>query len=84
MDIPDWFSEKGNFKEDVLSGLTGMGGGYDPRSATKVVKDQALEDNIKKAAIEVIEEHIKIGIDVITDGEVERGIHGFYIKTSLA
>ena len=73
LNIPDWFSEKGNFKEDVLSGLTGMGGGFDPRSASNIVRDQTLEENIKRAASEVIEEQVKLGIDVITDGEVERG-----------
>lgn len=52
-----------------------MGGGFDPRSASKIVKDQTLEDNIKKAATEIIEKQIKIGIDVITDGEVERGTY---------
>ena len=50
-----------------------MGGGFDPRSTVKVVKDDALEDNIKKAAEEVINKQIELGIDVITDGEVERG-----------
>ena len=73
MNIPDWFSEKGNFDDDVLKKLTGMGGGFDPRSAANVVRDEALEANVKKAAKEVIDEQINLGIDVITDGEVERG-----------
>ena len=50
-----------------------MGGGFDPRSATKIVKDKELENTIKRAAKEVMEEQINLGIDVITDGEVERG-----------
>ena len=50
-----------------------MGGGFDPRSAAKVVKDDALEENVKKAAEEVIKKQVELGIDVITDGEVERG-----------
>ena len=50
-----------------------MGGGFDPRSASNIVRDQTLEENIKRAASEVIEEQVKLGIDVITDGEVERG-----------
>ena len=74
LNIPDWFSEKGNFKEDVLKDLTGMGGGFDPRSAANIVRDAELEETIKKAAKEVIEDQINLGIDVITDGEVERGI----------
>ena len=50
-----------------------MGGGFDPRSAASIVRDEALEENVKKAAQEVIDEQINLGIDVITDGEVERG-----------
>ena len=48
-----------------------MGGGFDPRTATNIVKD---ENTIKKAAKEVMDGQIDLGIDVITDGEVERGI----------
>ena len=51
-----------------------MGGGFDPRTATNIVKDEQLEDTIKKAAKEVMDGQIDLGIDVITDGEVERGI----------
>ena len=40
----------------MLKDLTGMGGGFDPRSSGKVVKDEALEETIKKAAKEVIDE----------------------------
>ena len=50
-----------------------MGGGFDPRSAASIVRDEAFEENVKKAAQEVIDEQINLGIDVITDGEVERG-----------
>ena len=35
--------------------------------------DEELNNDIKKAAKEIIDEQIDIGIDVITDGEVERG-----------
>ena len=51
-----------------------MGGGFDPRTATNIVKDEQLESTIKKAAKEVMDGQIDLGIDVITDGEVERGI----------
>ena len=47
-----------------------MGGGFDPRTATNIVKD---ENTIRKAAKEVMDGQIDLGIDVITDGEVERG-----------
>ena len=47
-----------------------MGGGLDPRTATNIVKD---ENTIRKAAKEVMDGQIDLGIDVITDGEVERG-----------
>ena len=84
LNIPDWFSEKGNFKEDVLKDLTGMGGGFDPRSAANIVRDAELEETIKKAAKEVIEDQINLGIDVITDGEVERGIsYSFALPIAL-
>ena len=39
--------------------------------------DEELNNDIKKAAKEIIDEQIDIGIDVITDGEVERGITKF-------
>ena len=83
LEIPDWFSEKGNFKEEALSELTGMGGGYDPRAAARVVRDEAMEENIKKAAREVMEEQIKLGVDVITDGEVERGAYYMHIMRNI-
>ena len=73
LDIPDWFSEKGNFSEEILRDLTGMGGGFDPRSALRCNKDDRLRDDITRAATEIIEEQVKLGLDVITDGEVERG-----------
>ena len=56
-----------------MKDLTGMGGGFDPRSAFKCQKDEKLRDDISKAATEIIEEQLELGLDVITDGEVERG-----------
>ena len=56
-----------------MKDLTGMGGGFDPRSAFRCQKDEKLRADITKAATEIIEEQLKIGLDVITDGEVERG-----------
>ena len=67
----------------MLSELTGMGGGYDPRAATRVVRDEAMEENIVKAAREVMEEQIKLGVDVITDGEVERGAYYMHIMRNI-
>ena len=74
LEIPDWFSEKGNFSEEAMKDLTGMGGGFDPRTAFRCQKDDNLRADISKAATEIIEEQLELGLDVITDGEVERGI----------
>ena len=60
-----------------------MGGGYDPRAAARVVRDEALEENIRRAAMEVIEEQIRLGLDVITDGEVERGAYYMHIMRNI-
>jgi|ERR1711872_253241 len=81
--IPDWFSEKGNFSEDEMAGLTGMGGGFDPRSSFKVEKDEALEENIKKAVKYAIDEQVAAGIDVITDGEMERGAYYIHVMNNI-
>ena len=67
----------------MLSELTGMGGGYDPRSSARVVRDEALEENIRRAAGEVMEEQIRLGVDVITDGEVERGAYYMHIMRNI-
>ena len=56
-----------------MKDLTGMGGGFDPRSAFRCQKNEKLRSDITKAATEIIEEQVKLGLDVITDGEVERG-----------
>ena len=42
--------------------------------------NEELNNNVKKAAKEIIDEQINIGIDVITDGEVERGNLSIYIE----
>ena len=56
-----------------MKDLTGMGGGFDPRSAFRCQKDEELRDDITRAAKEIIGDQLKLGLDVITDGEVERG-----------
>ena len=73
LNIPDWFSEKGNFSDETLKDLTGMGGGFDPRSAFNSNKDDKLREDIAMAATEIIEDQLNHKLDVITDGEVERG-----------
>ena len=60
-----------------------MGGGYDPRAAARVVRDEALEENLRRAAGEVMEEQIRLGVDVITDGEVERGAYYMHIMRNI-
>ena len=82
LNIPDWFSEQGNFSSEELSGLTGMGGGYDPRSAIKAREDENMEDNIKQAVKEVIDEQVALGIDVVTDGEMERGAYYIHVMNT--
>jgi len=83
LNIPDWFSEKGNFSSEDLSGLTGMGGGYDPRSANKAREDGNLEENIKQAVKHVIDEQVALGIDVVTNGEMERGAYYIHIMNNI-
>ena len=73
LNISDWFSGKGSFKGEDLKALHGVGLRFDPRNAGKFVLNEELNNNVKKAAKEIIDEQINIGIDVITDGEVERG-----------
>eukprot|EP00092_Neocalanus_flemingeri_P014367 GFUD01015498.1.p1 GENE.GFUD01015498.1~~GFUD01015498.1.p1 ORF type:complete len:363 (+),score=97.23 GFUD01015498.1:148-1236(+) len=81
--IPDWFSEKGNFSSEELSGLTGMGGGYDPRSSNNAREDGNLEENIKQAVKHVIDEQVALGIDVVTDGEMERGAYYIHVMNNI-
>jgi len=83
LNIPDWFSEKGNFSSEDLSGLTGMGGGYDPRSANKAREDGNLEENIKQAVKHVIDDQVALGIDVVTNGEMERGTYYIHIMNNI-
>ena len=64
----------GNFDQEILDKeVTSMGGGFDPRSAFNSNKDDKLRDDITKAAKEIIKNQSDLGLDVITDGEVERG-----------
>jgi 5-methyltetrahydropteroyltriglutamate--homocysteine methyltransferase len=83
LNIPDWFSEQGNFSSEELSGLTGMGGGYDPRSANTAREDENMEDNIKQAVKEVIDEQVALGIDVVTDGEMERNAYYIHVMNNI-
>jgi len=83
LNIPDWFSEKGNFVNEELAGLTGMGGGFDPRSSNKVKKDEEMEENIKRAVKYVIDEQVAAGINVITDGEMERGAYYIHVMNNI-
>ena len=79
LNIPDWFSEKGNFPEDVLSGLTGMGGGFDPRNAARSGADEELEKSIKRAVCEVIKTQVRpsMSCDALPDVWVVRLISGW-------
>jgi len=95
LDLPDWFSNKGNFEEGEASKLTGMGGGYDPRWATAIpniirsimkARDEnpeELDKAIDKAVKEVIDEQLDLGIDVVTDGEMNRGSYYIHIMTNI-
>jgi len=83
LNIPDWFSKKGNFTSEELSDLTGMGGGYDPRSANKAREEGDLEESLKQAAKHVIEEQVALGIDVVTDGEMERGAYYIHVMNNI-
>jgi len=85
LNLPDWFSEKGNFKEGESSRLTGMGGGYDPRSTINKRKEESdqLEEDIKAAAKLVMETQNELGIDVLTDGEIDRGAYYIHIMNNI-
>jgi len=85
LDLPDWFSEKGNFESGIASNLTGMGGGFDPRSILNAVaeREQEFHEKIGKAAKEVIGEQVSLGIDVVTDGEVDRGTYYMHIMKNI-
>jgi len=83
LNIPDWFSEKGNFSSDELAGLKGMGGGFDPRSSNKAREDENLEESIKNSVKSVIEEQVVLGINVVTDGEMERGAYYIHIMNNI-
>jgi len=81
--IPDWFSQKGNFVNEDLAGLTGQGGGFDPRSANKARQVGNIEDDIKEAVRHVIAEQVSLGLDVITDGEMERGAYYVHVMHNI-
>merc|ERR1719228_1316123 len=86
--IPDWFSQSGNFTDSILSQLTGMGGGYDPRSRPSpwtLAKDgdEELECQVRKAVGEVLKEQADLGIEVVTDGEMERGAYYMQVMSNI-
>jgi len=83
LNISDWFSGKGSFKGEDLKALHGVGLRFDPRNAGKFVLNEELNNNVKKAAKEIIDEQINIGIDVITDGEVERGSYYVHVMRNI-
>ena len=54
---------------------------YDPRDRSKVLEDVGapeLEEMVAKARKEVIERQVNLGLDVITDGEIERDNYIFH------
>ena len=54
---------------------------YDPRDRTKVLKDvdgKELEQMVEKAREEVIKKQLDLGLNVITDGEIERDNYIFH------
>jgi len=83
--IPDWFSEKGNFSEEAQAKLTGMGGGFDPRSKARAVASggDQLEANIQRAVKEVLKAQADLGLDVVTDGEMERGAYYMQVMSNI-
>jgi len=80
--LPDWFNDKGNFKDGTSSKLTGMGGGYDPRS-TNEARSEEMSKATEKAAKEIMGKQVKLGLDVITDGEVERGTYYIHVMNNI-
>jgi len=83
LNIPDWFSQEGNFTNEDMANLTGMGGGFDPRSANRGRQDADMEDNLRKAVKATVDEQISLGIDVITDGEMERGAYYMHLMNNI-
>jgi len=83
LNIPDWFNDKGNFEDEKMAGLKGMGGGFDPRSVKLAAEDEKIQEDLKRAAAEVIKEQIDLGIDVVTDGEVERGAYYIHVMNNI-
>jgi len=83
--IPDWFSEKGNFSEEQQAGLSGIGGGYDPRSLARAVAGGGaeLEAAVVRAVTEVVGEQADLGIGVVTDGEMERGAYYMQVMANI-
>ena len=60
LNIPDWFK----------STCSHVNVDYDDYVAS--IDNKILNENIKKARKEVIEEQINLGLDIITDGEITR------------
>ena len=80
LDIPDWFSEAGNFEEGVMKDLTGMGGGYDPRSTARALPSEVC---VVRAVSKVLAEQASLGLSMVTDGEMERGAYYLHLLSSL-
>ena len=55
----------------------GMGGGYDLRTREQAVAKggEGLEESVRRAVTEVLKEQQELGLDVVTDGEMERGAY---------
>jgi len=75
--LPDWFS-----LAECKNGQSSMAGGYDPTERDSIVKttgENQVDELLGKAINEVIGEQVKLGIDVITDGEIVRECYYMHI-----
>lgn len=68
-----------------MAGLTGMGGGYDPRSRDKAITElgKGVEENLDTAVKEVLDEQADLGVEVVTDGEMERGAYYIHLMNNI-
>lgn len=76
--LPDWFMDT----EDKDGKLSSMAGGYHPTTRDKVLTETGqdkMEELVGQAITEVIEEQVKLGIDVVTDGEMARDCYYMHI-----
>jgi len=60
--IPDWFREDSTLSRDPTAALT----------QCEDCRDPEVEDLLDRATREVVEEQVRLGIDVPTDGEIRR------------